>query len=220
MDAHIKARTLADYVRSLDGFVLVNYTDSNYGHMGATIADAILQAGAKYDAVVRPRIRRIRELYPEATTTSAFWRLLGEEGPKTVLSWRDDEKPYRVVELTKFFLGEGIETEEQLREWMESESNRPRLLRLSGVGPKTVDYIKILVGLQTTAVDRHVHALLTEAGVETSSYEEAREVVNLAAYLLRIESALFDHSIWQFMSHRGSSKSGRLPSEKKRRAGA
>lgn len=206
MDAHIKARTLADYVRSLDGFILVNYTDGNYGHMGATIADAILQAGAKYDTVVRPRIGRIRELYPKATTTSAFWRLLGEEGAKTVLSWRDDEKPNRVVGLTKFFLDEGVETEEQLREWMASESNRPRLLRVRGVGPKTVDYLKILVGLQTTAVDRHVYALLAEAGIRTSSYEEVREVANLAAYLLRIESALFDHSIWQFMSHRESSK--------------
>ena len=218
MDTHIKARNLADYVRSLDGFVLVSYTDGNYGHMGATIADATLQAGAKYDTVVRPRIERIQKLYPEATTTSAFWQLLYEEGPKTVLSWRDDEKPNRVVGLTKFFLDEGIETEEQLREWMANESNRPRLLGVRGVGPKTVDYIKVLVGLQTTAVDRHVYALLTEAGVQTSSYEEAREVVNLAAYLLRIESALFDHSIWQFMSHRGSSKSGRLPCEKKRKA--
>jgi hypothetical protein len=51
---------------------------------------------------------RIRELYPEATTTSAFRRLLREEGANKVLAWQDDEKPKRVVGLTKFLLGEGM----------------------------------------------------------------------------------------------------------------
>lgn len=220
MDTHVKARTLADYVQSLDGFVLVNYIDGNYGHMGATIADAVLQAGTKYDTVVRPRIRRIREVYPEATTTSAFWQLLQEKGPKTVLSWRDDEKPNRVAGLTKFFLSEGIETEKQLSEWMASESNRSRLLRIRGVGAKTADYIKILVGSQTAAVDRHVYTLLGEAGIQTSSYEEAREITNLAADLLGVERAFFDHSIWQYMAHRESPQSGTLPCERQRRAEA
>ena len=79
--------------------------------MGATICDAILQAGTKYDTVVRPRVARVREIYPEATTTSAFRRLLREEGAKKVLAWRDEEKPNRVVGLTEFLIGKGIEIE-------------------------------------------------------------------------------------------------------------
>jgi endonuclease III len=193
---------LVGYLKSLDGFVPVNYIDGNYAHMGATISDAILQAGTNYDRVVRPRIKTIRDVYPEATTTSAFRRLLMEKGSKTVLSWKDDEKPNRVVALTEFFLSEGIETEEGLRKWMTCESHRCRLLKIRGIGPKTVDYIKILVGLQTVAVDRHVVTLLREAGIPASGYEEAQEILNLSADLLEMKRAFFDHSIWQYMSRR------------------
>ena len=87
--------------------------------MGATICDAIFQAGTKYETVVLPRIIKIRKDYSGAVTTSAFWQLLNEKGPKVVLSWHDDEKPRRVVEFTKFLLDERIETEEELKNWLE-----------------------------------------------------------------------------------------------------
>jgi endonuclease III len=214
MDARAKAVMLADYLKSLDGFVLVDYIDGNYRHMGAIIVDAILQAGINYDAVVRPRIKRIREVYPAADTTSEFWKLLHEKGSKTVLSWNDDEKPNRVVRLTEFFLKEGIETEQDLHEWIANDSNRDRLLELPGVGSKTADFIKILVGLQTAAVDRHVDVLLAEAGMKTSSYEEAREVLNLAADIFGTERAFFDNSVWRYMSHRENQRSSTSPCDK------
>lgn len=217
MDTHTKAAILADYLKSLDGFDLVNRIDGNYCHMGATIVDAILQAGINYDAVVRPRIKRIREAYPAANTTSGFWKLLQEKGSKTVISWKDDEKPNRVVRLTEFFLKKRIETEQELREWIADESNRSRLLELPGVGRKTVDYLKILVGFQTAAVDRHSYALLAEAGIQTSGYEEAREVLNLAADIFGTERAFFDHSVWRYMSHRENQESSTSHCEKNAR---
>ncbi|MBC8431848.1 MAG: hypothetical protein H8D96_07995 [Desulfobacterales bacterium] len=211
MDRKAQAISLVDYLQSLDDFVMIDYFDGNYGHMGATISDAILQAGTTYETVVRPRIKRIREVYSEAVTTSEFWRLLQEKGSKAVLSWKDDEKPRRVVGFTKFLLEEGIETEGALSEWIESDSNRARLLKVRGIGPKTADYIKILVGSQTAAVDRHVFRLLSEAGLETSNYEEAKEILNLAADIFGVERALFDHSIWQYMSKRDKLKSKKFP---------
>jgi len=219
MDTQTKARTFVDYIKSAVGFVFVDYIDGNYGHMGATISDAILQAGIKYDTVVRPRIKKIRELYPEATTTQAFGQLLQKIGPKTVLQWQGDEKANRVVALTRLFLTQGVETEDELRKWMESESNRCRLLTIKGIKQKTVDYIGILVGLQTTAVDRHINTLLMEAGIQTSSYEEARDIINLSADLLGVKRAYFDHSIWQYMSRREKQKSKPLSCRNKRPGG-
>lgn len=135
-----KATTLTEHLKSLDDFVIVTDIDGSYDHMGATIADAILQAGTTYDTVVRPRIRGILEVYPSAVTTSGFLSLLQELGPKTVLSWRDDEKPNRIVALTAFLRDKGIETECALCAWLEDEAHRADLLTLRGVGPKTVDY--------------------------------------------------------------------------------
>ena len=216
MKAHAKAQIFADIVQNLEGFVLVRKTH-NYRHMGATIADAILQAGVKYDTVVRPKIKNIREIYSEAVTTSAFYRLLQEKGPKTVLSWRDDEKPNRVVALTEFFLSEGIETEEKLREWISSDLNRARLLKVRGVGPKTADYIKILVGEQAVAVDRYVFRLFEEIGFSASSYEEAIDILNIAADILNIERTVLDNSIWEYMSNRNKFNSTNLACANRRR---
>lgn len=134
METSAKTSLLVQYIASLEQFTYVNYADGNYNHMGATICDAILQAGTKYDTVVRPRIARIRKLYPEATTTSAFLRLLREEGEKKVLDWRDDEKPNRVVGLTEFLIGEGIETEAALSPWLEADENPSLLLHVRAYG--------------------------------------------------------------------------------------
>jgi hypothetical protein len=145
VDSHKKAGLFSNYIRLLDGFIIVDYFDGNYNHMGATISDVILQAGINYEKVVRPKIKNILEIYPEAITTSAFWQLLKDKGPNIVLDWKDDEKPNRVLGLTKFFRQEDIETEKEISEWIMNESNKIRLLELRGIGPKTVDYIKILV---------------------------------------------------------------------------
>ncbi len=189
MDTKSKARTLVDYIKSIVGFVFVNYIDGNYGHMGATLSDAILQAGIKYDTVVRPRIKTIRELYPEATTTRTFWQLLQKIGPKSVLQWQGDEKPNRVVALTKFFLSEGVETEDDLSKWLESESNKCRLFTIKGIGQKTADYMGVLVGSQTNAVDRHIKTLLMEAGIETSSYKEIQDIIDHSIKKMGVEES-------------------------------
>jgi hypothetical protein len=194
VDTHRKAQLFSDYIRSLNGFKIVDYFDGNYQHMGATISDAILQAGLNYETVVRPKIKNILEIYPEAVTTSAFWQLLNEKGPKIILGWKDDEKPNRILGLTKLLLGEGIETEEELSIWIVSDANESRLLNLRGIGPKTIDYIKILVGLQTVAVDQHLYTLLDEAGITGNSYEEARDIINLTADIMGTERVLMDHS--------------------------
>jgi hypothetical protein len=68
MDINTKAKSLVSYIQSLKDFVIVDFCDTNYGHMGATISDAILQAGTKYETVVRPRIDRIRKIYSDTVS--------------------------------------------------------------------------------------------------------------------------------------------------------
>jgi len=202
MEMYEKALKLVDYLQTLASFRFVDPIEGRYHHMGATITDAILQAGINYKTVVHPRVCRIRKIYPEAVTTSAFWHLLNKEGVKQVLLWEDDEKPNRVVALTHFFLSEGIESEDDLARWLKDKINKARLLKVRGVGPKTADYLMILVGMQTAAADRYVFSILEEAGVATSNYDEARNILNLAADAMGVNRAFLDYSIWQYMSTR------------------
>jgi endonuclease III len=200
MPANIKAQTLAKYVRNLKNFEVQKTIDGDYNHMGAILADAFLQAGTKYDTVVRPRVKRILALYPEVKTTSGFLQLISQKGVKEILQWNDDEKPNRVVGATKFFIEEGVETQEDLRKWLSQDENTLKLRSLRGVGPKTADYFKILAGIQTNAIDRHLEKFLADAGIQFTGYKEPQEIINSAADILGIDRAIFDHSIWKYMS--------------------
>lgn len=202
------ASQLARYILSLEDFDMVGATKC-YNHMGATITDTMLQAGQRYDTVVWPRVERVRS-YRSARTTKGFLGLLERKEPKVVLEWKDDEKPSRVLNITRFFVEEGISTEDDLRIWLEKEENIKKLKRQRGIGPKTLDYLKMRVEMPTVAVDRHLVNFLGMAGIKWSGYEEARELIKEAAVELGKKESALDHSIWYYMSSksiRGSRKS-------------
>ena len=198
--------TVAAYIRSHPEFAIVESMDS-YHHMGATLADAVLQRGINYETVVEPRIKRLLAAYPEATTTSAFARVVQEHGAPQVLDWGDGQKPQTLVALTNLLLQSGVETEEELRAWLERPGNVGRLQQIKGIKDKTADYLKILVGIQTVAVDTHLFRFLTDAGVPTDNYARAHRLIGEAAELLGVEPAKLDYSIWRYMSRRAATPS-------------
>jgi hypothetical protein len=194
-----KARRLTKYIDTLTDFKYVE-PEIPHNHMGATITDAMLQSGIKYETVVKPRVDRIYDNYPEAKTTSGFLKVIERIDLKNLLDWHDSEKPRRILEVTKFLAKEGIETEIQLKEWLERNQNIAKLDSVRGVGNKTIDYFRFLSGTPTSAIDRHLLNFLKKAGISISGYTEAKEVINSAADLIGKDRSLFDHSIWLYMS--------------------
>ena len=196
-----KVRLLINHIKSLSDFKIIE-PDIPYRHMGATITDAMLQAGTTWETVVSPRIQELRHNYPEAKTTTGFLKLLERIGPRELLKWNDPEKPNRVLGVARFFAKEGIETEADLKTWLENEANIVRLKELRGIGNKTADYFKILCGIPTSAVDRHLIKFLNTAGIEIDrvSYSEVREIINKSAEQMGINKSVLDHSIWKYMS--------------------
>lgn len=199
------AEKLAQYVRSLPNFVVYKTIDGNYNHIGATVADAVLQANMRYATHVKPRVNRILTTYPEARTTTAVLRTLEAIGAKDFLSWRGEDRAERFSRVLALFASEHIETEADLRDWLSDSANLQKLRAIKGIGPKTVDYFKILVGISTSAIDRHLINFLGLAGLAPCGYSEAQAVINAAADILSIDYAYFDHSVWQFMSKRATS---------------
>ncbi len=195
------ARRIADLVARTPGFRLQVLTGPVYAHMGATICDAILQAGLNYRTVVAPRIRQLTRQWPTARRTSAFAGLIRRHGVGTVLRWRDPEKPRRIVELTEFLAAAGVETEDDLREWMQPQRNAADLRSRRGIGPKTFDYLKRLVGIPTIAVDRHIRSFVRWAGLALTGYEEVSEAVASAADLLGVDCGSLDYAIWRHVSN-------------------
>ena len=206
MDIEKEAANLVSHIASLAEFHFVE-PDIPYEHMGATITDAILQAGINYNTVVKPRIETLLSKYPEAKTTSGFKALFEKEGLKALIRWNGKTKIDRIKEVTNFFVREGIESESQMKIWLQNETNSVRLRSLKGIGNKTFDYFKILSGIHTSAIDRHLLRFLEEAGIEAASYHEAQVIINEAANKLRISKMVMDHSIWKYISEAKSSKS-------------
>jgi len=128
--------------------------------------------------------------------------VLEREGAARLLAWKDPEKPGRLLAITRFFIQEHVETLADLAAWLSIPSNRPRLLQLRGVGPKTADYFKILAGLQAVSVGSHLLNFLAEAGCPASDYAQARDLIQIAADYFGLPYTVLDHNIWRLMSTR------------------
>src|SRR5260221_8372289 len=191
MDTIEAAEKLASYTKTLHDFRIAVSVDGNYQHMGATIVDAILQAGLKYDSVVRPGVRGLLKSYPNETTTSAFARVLDAQGAEEIVKMRG-AKPKRVVALTEFLKKKGIEEESHLKVWIQVSENRQSLMRLSGIKNKTADYLARLVSVETSAPDMWLFQFLEDAHVPLGErkYEAARDIVNKTADILGISNAV------------------------------
>lgn len=169
-------------------------------HIGAVLADAVLQAGLNYTHVVKPRVISLMRRFPSACTTSVLVDLIGQYGATTLLNWKHPEKLQRFRELTNFFYVEAVETTTDLRSWLEILENKERLRFLRGVGPKTVDYIQSLVGLPAVAVDRHIRSFAELAGLDQLHYSHVKAAMESAADRLKCGRLELDVAVWNFMS--------------------
>ncbi len=194
------AQRLTRYIKSLPDFQIQETIPTGYDHMGAILVDAALQAGIRYDTVVWPRVEALLNAYPGAKTTTEFQRILMIEGALNLLDWSLDRKINTLIDVTRFFVAEKIETISDLRAWLLQAENIGRLREINGIGPKTADYFKILAGISTSAVDVHLYNFLAQAGVEVKGYDEAQAIIRAAAELLNIDERALDYSIWSYMS--------------------
>ena len=193
---------VVSYLRSLEGFRVLPRSEP-YSHIGAAIVDAVLQAGINYDNVVRKRVDAVAAI-ESARTTKGFCQLLEAQGAETLLSWRPGRKPRLVGSLAELFDREGVNTVLDLRAWLQTPENLPKLTALHGVGPKTVDYLKGLVGLPAVAIDTKLSQLLRAAGVPPADYHEARAIIEEAADQMGVDRNALDYSIWRFMTEKRS----------------
>lgn len=196
-----KSRMLIEFIESLPDFTIENEIDERYEHMGATITDAILQAGINYKTVVKPRVERLRNSFPSASTTSGFLELATSRNIHDIVNFRGVE-PDRILAVTHLFKGKGVECEDDLREWLKDLRNISMLKSISGIGAKTVDYFKILVGFGNECGGQAFRNFIRNAGMQVSGYKKRQEIINQAADVMNIRRAVLDHSIWKYMSEK------------------
>jgi hypothetical protein len=175
-----------------------------YHHMGAVLADSVLQAGLNYAKVVKPRIASILRSFPHAISIDILIGVIEQEGSPKFLQWEHREKVSRFDDLIAFMADAQIQSTCDLGKALRDESFRVDIRRVRGIGPKTVDYMACLVGVDCIAVDRHIRGFAEIAGLEDDSYDYLREVFSFAADLLAISRREFDASIWRYQSEKNT----------------
>jgi len=193
-----KVLQLAHYIESKHFEPITQRTP--YYHMGATITDSILQAGLNYKNVVYPRIYNLLSLFAEYKTTSDFIILMQTIPLRELIKWNNEKKLGLINQLAWIFYKKGMQNEDQLALWLEKDEHIEFLLGIKGIGPKTVDYLKMLSGCQSIAIDRHLFQFLRLANIITESYQEAHAIYQQAANLLCMSNYELDKKIWLYMS--------------------
>ena len=198
----VRARSLANHLSRFGGLSEGCQEIAGYDHIGATICDAILQAGLNYFHVVRPRVEGLRLRWPKAVTLRSFKSHMLRYDLATALAWRHPEKLQRIGRLTSVLIDEGLDCEADLRGWLREESSVPRLLSIHGIGRKTVDYLRNLVGVPAIAIDRHLRAFVNSHGPTLTDYDTIQKTLRITADFLDIGYRELDQAVWQMMADR------------------
>ena len=168
----------------------------NSGHVGAVLAEAALQAGLNYEAVVVPRVKRFVKAYPSAACVSGLAAVLASGDVTAVLGIKNARKCRTFSDLAHLLVTERVDTADQFRAWLERPDSRAKLLGVPGVGVKTAAYVRLLVGLPAIAIDVHLRRAASQVGV-VGTDEELERLFTLAAAEAGISLAELDGSLWQ-----------------------
>ena len=197
------ALRLKEYIDTIDNFHFIDPEICPYrNHIGALFTDAILQAGVNYRSVVRPRVESVLIRFPEAVTVSAFSNVLEKYGISKVLNWNNAAKIRRMQDLVSFCMFHSIETASELTSFLNDKEGEEQLKEINGIGDKTCDYMKRLLGFDTVAVDRHIREFLLDADILYDDYFDIKEVVEFAADIMGETRRSLDYSIWSYMSNK------------------
>jgi hypothetical protein len=191
------ARRIANHAKDEGVLFEEKYPRYTCEHLGAVLADSVLQAGLNYATVVRPRVQAILRTHPSYHTISSLSSLLQDGKTSAFLNWRHHEKVSRFEALVIFLQKWGVEDVQDLRAALVSDEFCDAIQNVRGVGPKTVDYMACLVGIDSIAIDRHVRKFAKEVGVENDGYHFLRSSFCCAADLLSLPRREFDAWLWR-----------------------
>ena len=164
----------------------------------------VLQAGMNYNNVVKPRVEAMLYNYEDQKSLNDLVELIELEGLSKLLNWSHQTKLRRFEKLVTFMTRRNVTNAEVLRVHLLDSKFCESLLLVEGVGPKTVDYMKCLVGIDSIAVDRHIKTFAKDAGLEHHDYDFLRSAFCSAADLLSISRRAFDSWVWSRLSIQSS----------------
>ncbi|MGF9663176.1 hypothetical protein AAIH25_15065 [Arthrobacter crystallopoietes] len=168
-----------------------------WNHIGAVLVDAALQRQRNYARVVEPRVRLIKDTWPDADTTSGFLKRMDNEDLARTIKWNGPSRIRQIEQVADVLSKHDVETVGDFRAGLENGGLRTALKRVKYVGPKTLDYLEILVGISSVAVDSRILKITRAAGMTSTSYDHIAEVIRAAADQRGWRHGDLDAALWR-----------------------
>ena len=108
--------------------------------------------------------------------------------------------------MVSFCYSHSIDSTFDLSHYLNDEMGVEQLKAINGIGNKTCDNLKRLLGFDTVAVDRHIRDFLVAADILYDDYFDIKEVVEYAADFMETARRTLDYSIWSYMSSKRKNK--------------
>lgn len=201
MESPNHTTALLEYLQA-SGITTPEPVKPGWPHIGGVIVDAVLQPQRSYENLVRPRVRHVIDTYPEAATTSGFLNLLQKEDPKDVMRYQSENRARIALNLATTFQQQNLNTVEEIRTRFQTPDEKSALLKnlqhIRGVGPKTANYVGILVGdPESFAIDARIRKILRAAGIPRLSYNKTEKVIRDTAAQLGWHAGALDATLWK-----------------------
>jgi len=176
----------------------INIFEEEY-NIGKVIIETVLQPGLNYNSVVFPRVQRFKKRYSSFYKLSDFELLLELEGPEELLGVNNKRKTRSLYDLVRFLKEEHIEYIFQLKDLIVSKTFKQKLNDVFGIGKKSMDYMLILLDLDTFAIDRHLFNFVNQFQT-IHSYDLVQQNLQDVADKLGLSYKSLDYYIWSYMS--------------------
>ncbi|WET51033.1 hypothetical protein PYS58_07805 [Chryseobacterium indologenes] len=201
MNYNIEINNLIRFIENNPDFNIIRSNICFYNnHLGAVLADIILQAGLNYKTVVFPRVLNIYKNYESANDLNGLLNILEQTNISEFLQWKNEIKISRFRSVIEYLLENRISDSYDLSIHLQNPVHANEFLNIQGIGNKTLDYFLKLMNVETIAVDRHIINFLVKANIEFVNYNSAKKIVEYTADILEISRRDMDYSIWSFMS--------------------
>jgi hypothetical protein len=118
-----------------------------------------------------------------------------------VIKYDEQARPLQVDEMAAVLELHGVETVGDFGEALEDSDRGPVLRkdldRVRNVGPKTLDYLEIIVGISSVAVDSRLARVTKGAGIERTDYDHLAAVIRAAAAERGWRPGDLDAALWR-----------------------
>ena len=172
-----------------------------WGHTGAALVDAALQRQRNYEKVVRPAAEAVKDAWPDAKTTSGLRKRLQAYDLGDVIRYQSPSRVLQVEQMAAVLANHNVETMDDFRDMLSDQQRRSTLRKDLGdikyVGPKTLDYLEVLAGLSSVAVDSRLMRVTKAAGIDRTDYDYLAAVIRAAAADRGWRPGDLDAALWQ-----------------------